>query len=149
MQRAKTRRSAKHNGWCGAAFLGWLFDGFEMGLFPIVARPALMDMYPGQGEVDAYVGQWMGWITAVFLLGAAAGGFLFGFLGDRLGRVKAMTLSILTYSIFTGMGYFAQSPGDLAGYRFLASLGMGGEWSSEWHWSWRVGRNDGDLSWPE
>ena len=114
---------------CGAAFLGWLFDGFEMGLFPIVARPALMDMYPGQGEVDAYVGQWMGWITAVFLLGAAAGGFLFGFLGDRLGRVKAMTLSILTYSIFTGMGYFAQSPGDLAGYRFLASLGMGGEWS--------------------
>ncbi len=114
---------------CGAAFLGWLFDGFEMGLFPIVARPALMDMYPGQGEVDAYVGQWMGWITAVFLLGAAAGGFLFGFLGDRLGRVKAMTLSILTYSIFTGMGYFAQSPWDLAGYRFLASLGMGGEWS--------------------
>ncbi len=114
---------------CGAAFLGWLFDGFEMGLFPIVARPALMDMYPGQGEVDAYVGQWMGWITAVFLLGAAAGGFLFGFLGDRLGRVKAMTLSILTYSIFTGMGYFAQTPWDLAGYRFLASLGMGGEWS--------------------
>ena len=40
-----------------------------------------------------------------------------------------MTLSILTYSIFTGMGYFAQSPWDLAGYRFLASLGMGGEWS--------------------
>ena len=130
MQRAKNTAIGKTQ-WmvCGAAFLGWLFDGFEMGLFPIVARPALMDMYPGQGEVDAYVGQWMGWITAVFLLGAAAGGFLFGFLGDRLGRVKAMTLSILTYSIFTGMGYFAQSPWDLAGYRFLASLGMGGEWS--------------------
>ena len=129
---------------CGAAFLGWLFDGFEMGLFPIVARPALMDMYAGQGEVDAYVGQWMGWITAVFLLGAAAGGFLFGFLGDRLGRVKAMTLSILTYSIFPGMGYFAQSPWDLAGYRFLASLGMGGEWSlgvalvmESWPGRWR------------
>jgi len=130
MQRAKNTAIGKTQ-WmvCGAAFLGWLFDGFEMGLFPIVARPALMDMFAGQGEVDAYVGQWMGWITAVFLLGAAAGGFLFGFLGDRLGRVKAMTLSILTYSIFTGMGYFAQSPWDLAGYRFLASLGMGGEWS--------------------
>ena len=83
MQRAKNTAIGKTQ-WmvCGAAFLGWLFDGFEMGLFPIVARPALMDMYPGQGEVDAYVGQWMGWITAVFLLGAAAGGFLFGFLGD-------------------------------------------------------------------
>ena len=130
MQRSKNTAIGKTQ-WmvCGAAFLGWLVDGFEMGLLPIVARPALMDMYPGQGEVDAYVGQWMGWITAVFLLGAAAGGFLFGFLGDRLGRVKAMTLSILTYSIFTGMGYFAQTPWDLAGYRFLASLGMGGEWS--------------------
>ena len=73
MQRAKNTAIGKTQ-WmvCGAAFLGWLFDGFEMGLFPIVARPALMDMYPGQGEVDAYVGQWMGWITAVFLLGAAA-----------------------------------------------------------------------------
>ena len=67
MQRAKNAAIGKAQ-WmvCGAAFLGWLFDGFEMGLFPIVACPALMDMYPGQGEVDAYVGQWMGWITAVF-----------------------------------------------------------------------------------
>ena len=72
-----------------AAFLGWLFDGFEMGLFPIVARPALTDMYTGSDNVDAFVGQWMGWITAVFLLGAAAGGFIFGWFGDRFGRVKA------------------------------------------------------------
>ncbi len=54
MQRAKNTAIGKTQ-WmvCGAAFLGWLFDGFEMGLFPIVARPALMDMYPGQGDVDA------------------------------------------------------------------------------------------------
>ncbi len=112
-----------------AAFLGWLFDGFEMGLFPIVARPALTDMYSGVDQVDAFVGKWMGWITAVFLLGAAAGGFVFGWLGDRFGRVKAMSLSILTYSIFTGLGYFAQEPWHLAVFRFLAALGMGGEWS--------------------
>jgi MFS family permease len=112
-----------------AAFLGWMFDGFEMGLFPIVARPALTDMYGTTEGVDQFVGQWMGWITAVFLLGAAAGGFVFGWLGDRIGRVKAMSISILTYSIFTGLGFFAQTPWDLAIFRFLASLGMGGEWS--------------------
>ena len=112
-----------------AAFLGWLFDGFEMGLFPIVARPALTDMYTGSDNVDAFVGQWMGWITAVFLLGAAAGGFVFGWFGDRFGRVKAMSASILTYSIFTGLGFFAQEPWHLALFRFLAALGMGGEWS--------------------
>ena len=112
-----------------AAFLGWMFDGFEMGLFPIVARPALMDMFASNAGSDEFVGQWMGWITAVFLVGAALGGFLFGALGDRIGRVKAMSWSILLYSLCTGMGYVAQSPWDLAGYRFLASLGMGGEWS--------------------
>ncbi|MDG1890068.1 MAG: MFS transporter [Verrucomicrobiota bacterium] len=112
-----------------AAFLGWLFDGFEMGLFPIVARPALTDMYAGSGGPDAFVGLWMGRITAVFLLGAAIGGVVFGWLGDRVGRVKAMSASILTYAIFTGLGYFAEQPWHLAVFRFLASLGMGGEWS--------------------
>src|SRR5580765_2707208 len=52
-----------------AAFLGWLFDGFEIGLFPVVARPALRNLLGGTG--DAGVGEWMGIITACFLLGAA------------------------------------------------------------------------------
>ncbi|MDZ4860145.1 MAG: MFS transporter [Candidatus Hydrogenedentes bacterium] len=117
-----------------AAFLGWLFDGFEMGLFPFVARPALTSMFPGaagvdMSVVDQFVGEWMGYITALFLLGAATGGWLFGWLGDKIGRVRAMSLSILTYSIFTGMGYFAGEPWHLGAFRFLAALGMGGEWS--------------------
>lgn len=112
-----------------AAFLGWLFDGFEMGLFPIVARPALQTMFDGNGSPEAFVGQWMGIITALFLLGAAAGGWVFGWLGDKVGRVRAMSLSILTYSIFTGLGYFAQEPWHLGLFRFVAALGMGGEWS--------------------
>lgn len=110
-----------------AAFLGWMFDGFEMGLFPIVARPALLDLFEGQG--DAKVGPWMGYITALFLLGAAAGGLLFGWIGDRLGRIRAMALSILIYSLFTALGYLAQEPWHLGAFRFIASLGMGGEWS--------------------
>src|SRR5436189_2996682 len=85
-----------------AAFLGWLFDGFEIGLFPVVARPALQNMLAVTG--DQMVGLWMGRITAVFLMGAACGGAVFGWLGDKVGRVRAMSLSILTYSLFTGAG---------------------------------------------
>src|ERR1051325_5610330 len=71
-----------------AAFLGWLFDGFEIGLFPVVARPALLSMLPG--GTDAQVGPWMAKVTACFLLGAAAGGVGFGLVGDRnWGRVGA------------------------------------------------------------
>ena len=112
-----------------AAFGGWLFDGFEMGLFPLVARPALTSMYHGAAGVDGHVGIWMGYITAMFLLGAALGGLIFGWLGDRIGRVRAMAISILIYSMFTGLGYFATEPWHLAVFRFIAALGMGGEWS--------------------
>ncbi len=113
-----------------AAFLGWMFDGVEMGIFPLVARPALQSMMPvsALGQ-DQFVGLWMGRITALFLVGAAAGGLGFGWLGDRLGRVRAMTLSILTYSIFTGLCFFARDPWQLGGLRFIAAFGMGGEWS--------------------
>lgn len=114
-----------------AAFLGWMFDGMEMGIFPLIARPALMQMQQAQGLAltDAFVGQWMGLATAAFLLGAAAGGVVFGWLGDRIGRVRAMAASILVYSLFTGLIYFATEPWHLAACRFVAALGMGGEWS--------------------
>jgi len=110
-----------------AAFLGWMFDGLEMGIFPLAARPALQSLLNIEG--DAEVGKWMGIITACFLLGAAGGGLLFGWLGDRIGRVKSMVMSILAYSIFTGCCYFASAPWQLGLFRFLAALGMGGEWS--------------------
>jgi len=110
-----------------AAFLGWLFDGYEIGLFPVVARPALKDLL--SGAPDTEIGQWMGIITACFLVGAALGGLLFGWLGDRIGRVKSMALSILTYSLVTGLAYFAQSPEHLGIVRFISALGMGGQWS--------------------
>jgi MFS family permease len=110
-----------------AAFLGWMFDGVEQGVFPLVARPALQDLLGVQA--DELIGPWMGYITAAFLLGAACGGLVFGWLGDRVGRVRAMTLSILAYSLFTGCAYLVQAPWQLALCRFLAAIGMGGEWS--------------------
>jgi MFS family permease len=113
-----------------AAFLGWMFDGMEMGIFPLVARPALQQMQAAAAIADeTFVQQWMGIVTALFLLGAACGGLVFGWLGDRIGRVRAMTLSILCYSIFTGLCYFAAQPWHLGALRFIAALGMGGEWS--------------------
>ncbi|HWA10941.1 MAG TPA: MFS transporter [Opitutaceae bacterium] len=113
-----------------AAFMGWMFDGLEMGVFPLIARPALMQMHPADAApIDVFIGHWMGIINAAFLFGAATGGIVFGWLGDRLGRVRAMTLSILCYSLFTALTYFAQVPWHIAITRFLAALGMGGEWS--------------------
>src|SRR5262245_41086583 len=84
-----------------AALLGWMFDGLEMGLFPLVARPALSDLL-GNTD-DTQLGQWIAIITAGFLVGAATGGVIFGWLGDRIGRVRAMMLSVLTYAIFSGI----------------------------------------------
>jgi len=113
-----------------AAFLGWMFDGMEMGIFPLVARPALQEMQAAHAIMDeGFVQRWMGIITALFLLGAALGGVVFGWLGDRIGRVKAMTWSILFYSGFTGLCYFATEPWHLGTLRFIAALGMGGEWA--------------------
>lgn len=113
-----------------AAFLGWMFDGLEMGIFPLIARPALQQMQAAYGIVDdKFVGFWMGWVTAAFLLGAAGGGLLFGWLGDKIGRVRAMSAAILCYSVFTGLVYFAAEPWHLAALRFVAALGMGGEWA--------------------
>ncbi len=111
-----------------AALLGWMFDGFEMGLFPLVARPALMDLL-GSSANERSFGLWFGVMIAGFLVGAATGGVLFGWLGDRIGRVRAMTFSVLAYTLFTGMCGLAPNLEWFFFFRFLASLGMGGEWS--------------------
>jgi MFS family permease len=126
-----------------AALLGWMFDGFEMGMFPLIGQPALAELLqpvvPDGAKAEhveqiksaaaAAARQWFGVIMATFLVGAATGGVLFGWLGDRIGRVRAMSLSIFTYAIFTGLCGFATAAWQIAILRFIASLGMGGEWS--------------------
>jgi len=118
-----------------AALLGWMFDGAEMGVFSLVGRPAIKDLLQSMASSSAQpaaedqIALWLGVIVAGFLVGAATGGVLFGWLGDRIGRVRAMTLSVLCYALFTSLGGFAQSPLQLGLLRFVAALGMGGEWS--------------------
>ncbi len=83
------------------------------------------------GQVKAWeevVGRWFAWNQCAFLFGAASGGLLFGWLGDRIGRAKAMALSIITYSAFAATVYFAEEPWQLAGLWFLACTGVGGMW---------------------
>ncbi len=100
----------------------------EMGLFPLVGRDALRELLggtPDQNRLDL----WYGIVLAGFLVGAATGGVVFGYLGDKFGRVRAMTASILLYSLCSGLSAAAQSPAQLALLRFLGALGMGGEWA--------------------
>jgi len=126
-----------------AAWLGWLFDGLDMHLYTLVAAPfvaLLLDV----GQRDPSVGWYSSIIQAAFLVGWALGGGFFGRVGDRLGRSRALTLTILTYALFTGLSFFAQTWWQLMIFRFLAALGIGGEWavgaallSETWPKSWR------------
>src|SRR5436305_7174196 len=110
-----------------------MYDGADMVVISMVGRAAIQDLLGFSAgstpEQEKVVGLLFGVVIAVFLVGAATGGVLFGWLGDRLGHVRAMSLSVLTYAIFTGLCGFAQDPLQLGFLRFIAALGMGGEWS--------------------
>ena len=111
------------------AFLGWLFAGLQIALFVLIHRPAMVGLLtPGESINEQSVAQWFAWYQAAFLIGAAAGGWIFGVLGDRIGRTRSLGLSVLCYSLFTGACYFARSPGELLVLRFLACHGIGGAW---------------------
>ena len=109
-----------------AAFLGWMFDGFEMGLYGIVTRPALSELLGTDSE--RALGMFTSMTIAAFLTGMAAGGLLFGRLGDRVGRVKAMAIAILVYATFTGLSGLTHAWWQLAACRFIGAMGLGGEW---------------------
>ena len=129
-----------------AAWLGWLFDGLDMHLYTLVAAPFVATLLELSDPNDPRVRWYGSWIQAAFLLGWALGGGLFGRLGDRLGRSRALCLTILTYALFTGLSSIAQTWWQLLVFRFLAALGIGGEWavgasllSETWPKRWRHG----------
>jgi MFS family permease len=78
---------------------------------------------------DADVKEKASWIQAAFLIGWALGGAFFGRLGDLIGRSRSLSLTVLTYALFTGLSFFAQAWWHLLIFRFLAALGIGGEWA--------------------
>src|SRR5689334_11792647 len=112
-----------------AAWLGWLFDGLDMHLYTIIAAPFVAQLMNLSSAADPLVKQKSSWIQAAFLIGWALGGGFFGRLGDRLGRSRALSLTILTYALFTGLSFLAQTWWQLLVVRFIAALGIGGEWA--------------------
>lgn len=114
------------------AALGWLFDTMDQQLFNFARVPAMKDLLAAadgtpapQATVDFYGGV----ATAVFLIGWATGGLFFGVLGDRIGRAKTMLLTILLYSLCTGLSSFSVGFWDFAFYRLITGLGVGGEFA--------------------
>ncbi|MHB1034019.1 MAG: MFS transporter [Pirellulales bacterium] len=127
-----------------AAWLGWMFDGLDMHLYTLVATPFVAELLAVE-QRDPRVGRYGSIIQAAFLVGWALGGGFFGRLGDRIGRARALMLTILTYAMFTGLSFFAQTWWHLMIFRFLAALGIGGEWavgaallSETWPRHWRA-----------
>jgi MFS family permease len=127
-----------------AAWLGWMFDGLDMHLYTLVAAPFVMLLVGAATMADPDVKEKSAYIQAAFLVGWALGGGFFGRLGDVLGRSKALSLTILTYALFTGLSFFATTWWQLMIFRFIAALGIGGEWavgssllSETWPKKWR------------
>jgi MFS family permease len=127
-----------------AAWLGWLFDGLDMHLYVLVATPFVAELLGISDTGDRRVGYYSSLIQAAFLVGWALGGGFFGRIADRMGRSHALMLTILVYALFTGMSFFAQTWWELFVFRFLAALGIGGEWavgasllSETWPRHWR------------
>ncbi|MEX0725158.1 MAG: MFS transporter, partial [Planctomycetaceae bacterium] len=115
------------------AALGWLFDCLDQQLF-ILARPQAMADLLSHLKSDPE--QFRFWTstygdiaTSVFIMGWATGGLFFGMLGDRIGRAKTMMITILMYSLCTGLSALSVTVYDFAFYRFLTGLGVGGEFA--------------------
>lgn len=102
----------------------WSFDCLDQRLFSLARNPALTSLMPeaSVGEVQATGKK----VTAIFLVGWGVGGLIFGALGDRYGRARMLTVTVLLYSMFTGLTYFSRSYWDFAACRFITGLGVGG-----------------------
>lgn len=110
------------------ASAGWVFDVYEGQIFNITRNQLLAEILnvgPGDPAIKKYGDIFLG----IFLLGGTAGGLLFGSLADRWGRKPTMAITILVYSIFAGLTYFAQTLWQVAVLRFLVAVGVGGEWA--------------------
>ncbi len=111
------------------AWLGWVFDSMDSTIYALVMTPALKELLGSRGSPEN-VGWYGGIIFAVFMVGWALGGIAFGVASDYLGRARTLVVTILIYAIFTGLAGFSRSWRELAIYRFLTALGVGGEWAA-------------------
>lgn len=113
----------------GAAWIGWVFDSMDTTLFAMIMPATLQDLLgvtAGKPEIATHAGI----IYAIFLVGWALGGTIFGVIADYLGRSRTLSISILIYAIFTGVAALSQTWQELALWRFITAIGIGGEWAA-------------------
>jgi MFS family permease len=130
---AASRGQAWYSGISGYQWLvlliasaGWVFDVYESQIFNITRNDLLNELLLGDEAKVKMVGEWF---LAVFLVGGTIGGLLFGSLADRFGRGPIMIITILMYSLFSGLTYFVTDVWQLVALRLLVSIGIGGEWA--------------------
>jgi MFS family permease len=121
------------------AVLGWSFDTMDQQMFNLARRPALTELMGTRGASESSTSpapaakEQVDWgttlSTSIFMIGWAVGGLIFGVLGDKIGRARTMVLTILLYSLFTGLSALSTSFWDFSLYRFLTGLGVGGEFA--------------------
>lgn len=109
------------------ATLGWLFDAMDQQLFVLSRAATMSELIAQEHAQDRPF--YEGIATAIFIIGWASGGLIFGILGDRFGRARMMLVTILLYSIFTGISAFSQTFWDFTLWRFLTGIGVGGEFA--------------------
>jgi len=110
-----------------AVLTALIFDGVELGLMPVASLSVSQSLL-GDAYTPTLGGEWFARFTAALMLGAAIGGIVLGQLGDRIGRTRAMGVSILFYSLFAGLGAFVRTQEEMLVLRFLVGLGVGGMW---------------------
>ena len=133
-------RNQKRSFW--AAWAGWTMDGMDSFIYSLVLVPALSDLLPRSGipATTANVGYYGGLLFALFMIGWGVA-LVWGPIADRFGRVRTMMFSILCFSLFTLLAAFSTGVWTLALFRFLAGVGIGGEWS--------IGASLVSEDWPE
>jgi MFS family permease len=125
-----------------AAWGGWSMDGMDSFIYSLVLVPALTELLPRSGipATPANVGYYGGIFFTLFLVGYGTA-LVWGPIADRFGRVRTMMFSILCFSLFTLLAAFATGVWSLAVFRFMAGVGIGGEWA--------IGASLVSEDWPE
>jgi MFS family permease len=111
------------------AWLGWVFDSMDGTLYSLVQKPSMTELM-GPGASEATISFYSSAVFSATLVGWALGGVIFGIAADYIGRAKALVATILIYSLFTGLSAAADNWWQLAIFRFITGLGLGGEWAA-------------------
>ena len=113
-----------------AAWFGWMLDGMDSVIYALVLGPALTELLPRSGiePTPANVGYIGSLMFGLFLIGWGFS-FVWGPIADRFGRAKSLAATILVYAVFTGAAALAPNIWLLGLFRFLAGVGVGGEWA--------------------